>query len=207
MPPARLPVLGVIGAIGAGKTTVAAAFAKRDGAAIDCDRLGHSALAQPEVLDKLVERWGKGIVLPDGAPDRRAIGAIVFADAAERVFLEGVVFPAIGALARAEIAKAAGRFIVLDAAVLLEAGWGDICDRIVYVDAPRAVRLARVSSRSGWTEAEMERREAAQWPEERRTARADAVITNDGSLTTLQADADRLLKDWDWVDEKEWNDG
>ena len=208
---APLPVLGLIGAIGAGKTTAAAAFANRGGLAIDCDRLGHVALAQPEVLGKLVVRWGKGIVQSDGAPDRRAIGAIVFADAAERGFLESVAFPAIGALARIEIAKAAGdatvRFVVLDAAVLLEAGWGDFCDRIVYVDAPREVRLARVLARSRWTEAEMARREAAQWSAERRMARADAVIVNGGAPSKLQAAVERLLKDWGWIDEKEWNDG
>ena len=207
----RLPVLGVLGAIGAGKTMAATAFAQRGGFVIDCDRLGHVALGQPEVLAKLVQRWGNRILHADGAPNRRAIGAIVFADAAERSFLESVAFPAIGALVRAEIAEAAGdssvRFIVLDAAVLLEAGWGDFCDRIVYLDAPRAVRLARVLARSGWTEAEMDRREAAQWPAERRKARADAVIANDGSVGELRADADRLLKDWGWVDEKECNDG
>ena len=211
MTPAKLPVLGVIGAIGAGKSTAARSFARRGGLAIDCDRLGHLALAQSEVLGKLVERWGNGIVQTDGAPDRRAIGAIVFADDAERKFLESVAFPAIGALARIEIARATEatgvRFVVLDAAVLLEAGWGDFCDRIVYVDAPRDVRLARVLARSGWTEAEMARREAAQWPAVERMARADAVIVNGGAPSDLQAAVDRLLKDWGRIDEKEWTDG
>ena len=206
----RLPVLGLIGAIGAGKTTAARAFARRGGAVIDCDRLGHVALEQPEVLAALVARWGKEIVFPDGAPNRRAIGAIVFADAVERTFLESVVFPAIGGLARAEMAKAAEdpsvRFIVLDAAVLLEAGWGDSCDRIVYVDAPREVRLARVQARSGWNGVELDRREAAQWPAEAKIARADAVIVNDGSPDALQPAVDRLLKEWGWIDERDWND-
>jgi len=206
----RLPVLGLIGAIGAGKTTAAQCFANRGGFAIDCDHLGHVALAQPEVLVTLVERWGMGIVLADGSPNRRAIGGIVFADPAERTFLEGVVFPAIGALARVEMAKVADdagvRFIVLDAAVLLEAGWGDACDRIVYVDAPREVRLARVLARGGWTEAEMARREAAQWPAEKRIARADAVILNVGSREQLQTEVDGLLKDWGWIEEKDGND-
>ncbi len=211
MSPARLPVLGIIGAIGAGKTAAAAASARRGGFAIDCDHLGHVALAQPEVIAKLAERWGNRILHADSVPNRRAIGAIVFADATERVFLESVVFPAIGALARAEMAKVANdpavRFVVLDAAVLLEAGWGDFCDRIVYVDAPRGVRLARVLARSGWTEAELDRREAAQWPAHARMARADAVIDNGGAPADLQAAVDRLLKDWGWVDEKECTDG
>lgn len=210
MTPARLPVLGLIGAIGAGKSTAARAFAERGGFAIDCDRLGHGALALPEVLDRLVARWGNRILLPDGAPNRKVIGSIVFADPSEREFLEGVVFPAIGTLARVEMAKAADdaavRFIVLDAATLLEANWGDFCDRIVYLDAPEAQRRTRVRERSGWDEVELARREAAQWPAAAKIEWADAVIRNDGTESELRATVARLLKDWGWIDEKECRD-
>jgi len=202
----RLPVLGLIGAIGAGKSTTARAFAERGGFTIDCDRLGHEALALPEVLDPLANRWGSRILLPDGAPNRRAIGGIVFADAEERTFLESVVFPAIGALVRREMAKAAEvpsvRFIVLDAATLLEANWGDACDRIVYVDAPEDVRRRRVLTRSGWDAAELARREAAQLPNDVKIERADAVIRNIGTESDLKDSVDRLLKEWGWIDEK-----
>ncbi len=207
----RLPVLGLIGAMGAGKSTAARCFARRGAHAVDCDRLGHVALGEPAVLARLVERWGNRILHVDGAPNRRAIGAIVFADGEERRWLEGVVFPAIGARVSVEMAKAvddpAVRFVVLDAAVLLEAGWGDRCDRIVYVDAPEALRRERVLVRSGWSEAELARREAAQWPAEVRMARADAVIANGGAEVDLQACVDRLLKEWGWIEEKERNDG
>lgn len=210
MTPARLPVLGLIGAIGAGKSTAARAFAGRGGFAIDCDRLGHEALALSDVLDRLVARWGERILLPNGAPNRKAIGAIVFADAAERAFLESVVFPAIGTLARREMAKAVddptARFIVLDAATLLEASWGEFCDRIVYVDASEDARRNRVRIRSGWDETELSRREAAQWPAAVKKARADAVISNDGTESDLRASADGLLKEWGWLDEKECRD-
>ena len=210
MIPDRLPVLGLIGAIGAGKSTAARAFAERGGFAIACDQLGHEALALPEVLNRLVARWGNRILLPDGAPNRKVIGSIIFADATEREFLEGVVFPAIGTLARLEMAKAASdssvRFIVLDAATLLEADWGDFCDRIVYLDAPESQRRTRVWDRSGWDEVELARREAAQWPAAAKIERADAVIQNEGTESELRVTVARLLKDWGWIDEKECRD-
>ncbi len=210
MIPDRLPVLGLIGAIGAGKSTAARAFADRGGFAIDCDRLGHEALALREVSDQLVRRWGNRILLPDGSPNRKVIGSIIFAEARERAFLERIVFPAIGALARVEMAKAADNpsvsFIVLDAATLLEANWGDFCDRIVYLDAPETQRRNRVRERSGWDEAELARREAAQWPAAAKIERADAVMQNEGTIDDLRMAADRLLKDWGWIDEKECRD-
>ena len=85
---------------------------------------------------------------------------------------------------------------VLDAAVLLEAGWNTATDRIVYVDAPREVRLARVRARSGWTDADLTAREAAQWPADVKKARADAVLVNAGPATGLQEQVDRLLTAW-----------
>ena len=208
---ARLPVLGLIGAIGAGKSVAARAFAEEGGVAIDCDRLGHEALARPEVSERLVARWGNRILLPDRSPNRKVIGAIVFADAPERAFLEGVVFPAIGALARMEMAEAAGdpnvRFVVLDAATLLEADWAGFCDRIVYLDAASELRRERVRARSGWDAAELARREMAQWSAAAKIERADAVIQNDGTESELRAAAARLLKDWGWLDEKERRNG
>ncbi len=134
-----------------------------------------------------------------GGIDRRAVAGVVFADPAERAFLERTVFPPITAAARERIAAAqadpAVRFVVLDAAVMLEAGWGHLCDRLVYVDAPRAVRLRRVAAR-GWTAADLAAREAAQMPAAEKQARCDAVLPNDGTTDALQERADRLLSGW-----------
>ncbi len=205
-----IPVLGLIGAIGAGKSTVARTFARRGGYPVDCDHLGHVAIGQPEILSKLVERWGERILLANGTPNRKVIGGIVFADAQERIFLERAAFPMIGKLARQEIATAnvnpTMRFVVLDAATLLEANWREFCDRIVYVDAAVELRRRRVFTRSGWDETELARREAAQWSAEVKKARADVVIQNEGTEDDLQVVVDRLLKEWGWIDEKECTD-
>jgi dephospho-CoA kinase len=194
------PVIGVVGGIGAGKSTAAAAFAARGGAVVNADALGHEALDQPGVKAALVERWGDRVLKPDGRPDRRAIAGIVFADPAELRALEGLVFPYIGRRVLEEVARAqadpAARFVVLDAAVMLEAGWNNACDRIVYVDAPRDARLARLAARSGWTAADLAAREAAQMPAAEKMARADAVLVNDAGPEQLQEQVDRLLTEW-----------
>jgi len=196
------PVIGLVGGIGAGKSTAAAAFAARGGAVVDADALGHEALEQPEIRCRVLDRWGHrgNLVKPDGRLDRRAIARIVFADPAERAALEGMVFPYIGRRAVEEVAKAqadpAAKFVVVDAAVMLEAGWDGVCDRLVYVDAPPEARLARLAARSGWSASDLAAREAAQWPAAEKRKRAAAVIVNDAGLDNVQEQVDRLLEMW-----------
>jgi dephospho-CoA kinase len=194
------PTIGLIGAIGAGKSAAAAATAARGGRVVDADALGHEALEVPEIRARLIDRWGPRVLKPDGHPDRRALAAIVFADLGERAALEAIVFPYIGRRALAEVLAAqadpAVRFVVLDAAVMLEAGWNNVCDRVVYIDAPRETRLARLAARSGWTAADLAAREAAQWPAERKKQSADAVVVNDAGVRELQEKIDQLFGSW-----------
>ena len=158
------PVIGLVGGIGAGKTTAAQCFARRGGKVIDADAFGHAALEQTEVVAKIVDRWGKSVQKADGALDRRVIGRIVFANPEERNALESMVFPFIRERCRAEIETGqrdpSVRFLLLDAAIMLEAGWNEKVDRLVYVDAPRGTRLDRVATRSGWSDADLMVREA-----------------------------------------------
>jgi dephospho-CoA kinase len=199
----RKPVLGLIGGIGAGKTAAGWCLAARGGFVIDCDQLGHAALEVPDVKQRLIERWGERILHPQGLVNRRAIAGIVFGTSTERAWLESVVFPVIGELAKTEVQKAeddpAIRFVVLDAAVLLEAGWKPMCDKIAYIDAPRELRLQRLANRSKWTTADLAAREAAQWPAERKKQHADVVVVNDGSPEQLQERMDHILKSWNWM--------
>ena len=110
------------------------------------------------------------------------------------------MFPVIGQLAQERMNQApvGTRFVVLDAAVLLEAGWGSKCDKILYIDAPLFLRLERLKIRSGWNESELAAREASQWPAERKKASAQAVIVNDGSLTELRDQLIHVLNSWNW---------
>jgi dephospho-CoA kinase len=193
-------VIGLIGGIGSGKSQVAAEFARHGAAVIAGDQLGHEALRQPDLRERVVERWGKEVLDSDGQVDRRALGQRVFAHQDELRALEEIVFPFIERRICEEIARAAQnssvRCIVLDAAVLLEAGWNRFCDWIVYVHTPRPTRLDRLARQRGWTEKEVHARSEAQLPLTTKVSRADAAIDNSGSPEDLAPQVGRLLAAW-----------
>jgi dephospho-CoA kinase len=193
-------VIGLIGGIGVGKSRVAAAFARRGAKVVSGDEAGHEALRQPEVLRRVVERWGPEVLGPDGAIDRRRVAARVFADPAELKVLQAITWPWIEARLRQQIdaarAEPGVRLIVLDAAVLLEAGWDRVCDRVVYVDVPRAIRLRRLAEGRGWSAKEVEARERAQLMLSDKASRADDALDNSGTPEALDRQADTLLRRW-----------
>jgi dephospho-CoA kinase len=195
-----IPVIGIIGGIGSGKSLVADAMQELGGYLIAADRLGHDALLQTDIKAKVVERWGTDLLDAHGNLDRRKIGAIVFADSTQLRALESFVFPYIEKRISEEITTARARsgvkFIVLDAAILLETGWHLHCDKIVFVDTPRELRLARLKENRGWDEMELERREKMQLPVEEKKARADAVIVNDGPPEKITQQVQDALVRW-----------
>lgn len=200
----RKPVLGLVGGIGAGKSTVANALARHGGRIVAGDPLGHEALEQPDILARVTEIWGdRGVLTPDGKVDRKKFGRIVFPSPVERSRLEHLVHPYIEKRIREEIAKAvadpASKFVVLDAAIMLEAGWDGVCDKLIFVDAPRPVRLDRVQRVRGWTDHDLANREAVQMPPEKKKERADAVIDNGGPPEVTTAQVDDLVKSWKLV--------
>jgi len=195
-------VIGVIGAIGAGKSRVAALLACWGAFVIDADAVGHALLDQRPVREQVVAQFGSAILDPSSAPDeppqidRRALGAIVFSKPEALRQLEAILHPRMRrtferAIART-VRRGRARAVVLDAAILLEAGWHTLCDRIVLVDAPREQRLARLAAARGWSEQTLAGREAAQWPLERKRAQADAVVVNDSGTLPLEEHVRRL---------------
>lgn len=193
-------VLGLIGGIGSGKSLVAAELAKHGGRIVSGDQAGHEALRQPDIKEQVVKRWGSQLLDEHGEIKRCSLGAIVFADAKERSALESMVFPYIGKRLREEIAAArqdsSVKFVVLDAAIMLEAGWNNGCDRLVYIDTPRETRLERLARTRGWAEKEVQAREAAQLPLDEKKRRADAVIDNAGSPAATARQVADLLTRW-----------
>lgn len=193
-------IVGLIGGIGSGKSQVAAAFARHGARVIAGDQLGQAALRDPDIRARVASRWGDGILDANGDIDRRRLAAIVFADASERKALEAITHPWIRRHIVAEIEEARRDprvpLIVLDAAIMLEAGWNEVCDRLVYIDAPCSVRLQRVTRQRGWSEAEVSAREQAQLPLTEKAARADHTLDNSSSLEHLNRQVDDLLRLW-----------
>jgi dephospho-CoA kinase len=198
-------VIGLTGTIGGGKTQVASMLKSKGALVIDADRAGHEALELPEVCGAIIEHFGPDVVAqkPQGASmsghiDRKALAKIVFAVRPELNWLETVLHPRMRRTFQEIIshAQVLGRAsaVVLDAAILFEAGWDDLCDLVIFVDAPLEVRANRVALDRGWTERELRDRESAQWPSERKRDRADIVIHNDSSLEVLRESVDLLFK-------------
>ena len=198
----RKPVIGLVGGIGSGKSTVADMLGERGGLVISADPLAHAALKDAEIRRKIVERFGPGVLDENGEIVRSRLAAPVFADEAARRELEAWIFPWVGErvreLCRAADADAKVKFVVLDAPVMLEAGWKDVWDRLIYVYAPREVQLARLAPR-GWTLDQILARERAQLPLSEKAARADATVDNGGPLESTARQLDELLRRWNYV--------
>ena len=194
-PPIR--VIGIAGGIGSGKSAVASAFAALGALVVDSDVQARAALEQPQVKAQLIEWWGTGVLRADGSVDRGAIADIVFKDEAERRRLEGLIHPMVRSQREVLIREAAAtgaRLAVIDAPLLFEAGVDRECDAVVFVDAPREMRLQRVAER-GWSEAEFSRREASQMPLEEKRRRSRYTISNAGGLEDLEEQVRRVFRD------------
>lgn len=162
---------------------------------IDSDRLAHDELADPEVLETLRGWWGDEICRSDGV-DRKALGGIVFNDPLKLDRLEKLLYPRIHRrrerLVAGYNADPKVRAIVLDAPKLYEAGLGDYCDAVIFVEADWSVRVRRVAASRGWTEEELRRRENLQNSLDTKRANADHVVINHSSMDQLRIDVERI---------------
>lgn len=184
-----IPVIGVVGGIGSGKSFFAQTLAKRKNLVIvNADAVGHAVLERPEICQQIQKRFGQAVVAADGSINRRALGRLVFGTSPEQKLakadLESIVHPPLATELHRQIleAQAAGHVdaIILDAAILLEAGWRRFCDFVVMIDVPAELRWQRVQATRGWTRSEFESREASQLPIADKRAAADFIVKNVG---------------------------
>jgi dephospho-CoA kinase len=184
------------GSIGAGKTEVARMLGELGCFVVHSDDLGREALRDPRIKDRILDEWGMEVVDPaTGEISRSALARIVFGDAAQRAILESITHPWIEAR-RKELfagAPAATTAFVIDAPLLIEAGVDEHCDSVIFVDAEREIRLARLGASRGWDEAELARRESSQLPLDQKRKRADHVIINNGDLESLRSQVRTVL--------------
>ncbi len=187
---------GLLGGIGSGKSAVAEMFCRLGAFRIDADQIGHEILLLPEIKDSIRKRWGGHVFDDQGLPDRRRIAALVFSGTEEGrrelEFLKSLTHPLITEEMQRAVRQAKAPNVLFDAPLLLEAGWGHLVDIIIFVEAPREMRLSRVLRR-GWTEAEFDAREHVQLSLETKRARARFCIDNSGSL---DATFDQVKEFW-----------
>ncbi|MCP4759352.1 MAG: dephospho-CoA kinase [Planctomycetes bacterium] len=190
-----VPVIGLAGGVGAGKSTVAEVFESAGCFVVDADVLAKEVLARPETRVALEQWWGKVITGPDGELNPVKVAAIVFKSDAERHRLEALIHPKVGALCAQRLKEApiGTPAIILDAPLLFEVGLDDWCDRVVYVDAPASLRHARAESRHGWPPGEAATRELAQMGLDEKRIRSDDVVVNAEDRTSLHRQVAGIL--------------
>jgi len=188
-------VIGLTGGIAAGKSTISQILAELGAVVIDADKVGHEAYRRgTEAWRALVAHFGEGILTPDGEIDRRKLGAIVFADPAERRALQDIVWPRMKEMIRQRLAelRAQGTPVaVIEAAVLIEAGWTDLVDEVWVVQVPEDVALQRLVARNNLSEADARARIRAQLSNAERAAHADVIIDNSGTVEEARAQVER----------------
>lgn len=190
-------VVGLVGGIASGKSTVAKLLAERGAEVIDADALAHRELEREEVRDRVAAEFGREVLDAAGrAIDRKALGKRVFGDREALGRLEAIVHPGVlRALDQAIEGGGTGRVVVLDVPLIAETGALARCDEVLFVDASREVREARAREVRGWPAGELERREAHQQPLGEKRARASFIVRNDGDLAETRAQVERFWEE------------
>jgi len=192
-----LRIIGLTGGIGTGKSTVARFLAGLGARVIDVDRVGHRVLARNHrVRQRLVETFGEDI-LHGNMIDRSRLGRLVFADKRARKRLNGIIHPVMFEAVKRRVEKyrrEGAEVVVLDAPLLLEAGWDRFVDEVwVTVASPETVNQ-RAKKRSGLSGAEVRARVRAQIPREEQAERGHVVIDTDCPLEELKEKVESLWR-------------
>lgn len=193
-----MPLIGLTGGIATGKSVVTRLLAQRGAVTFSADEAARAVLVRKgPALRGIAAEFGPEMLTPLGDLDRARLGRHVFADSDARHRLERILHPLIRSLLRAQIEAAqqdlpADTVLVVEIPLLYEGGLETWFDQVVVVTASEAVQRERLQHRNGLEPVEISRRLAAQWPLDRKIARADIVLTNDGSQRQLEAAVKKL---------------
>ncbi|MES2534519.1 MAG: dephospho-CoA kinase [Pseudomonadota bacterium] len=186
--------IGLTGGIGSGKSMVADMFAERGAALIDADVIAHQITAAAGLaIPAIRAAFGDDYLTSDGAMDRAKMRENVFADPVARRRLESILHPLIRSETERAAAQAKGAYLIYVIPLLVESGaWKERFSRILVVDCPESLQIARVMRRNGFDEAKVRAIMATQATRAARLAAADDVIVNDGDVASLVPEVDRL---------------
>ncbi len=191
----QVPFVGLTGGIGAGKSTALEALAELDVATLSADAVVHELLASDQVRDAIVSRLGRDVLDAGGSIDRGALAARVFERSEDRAWLEGMLWPRVGARVaqwRAEVDSRSPRpaAAIVEVPLLFEAGMESIFDATIAVVAEESLRAGRAAAREHTAVAERAGRQLSQSEKARR---ADHAVRNDGTREELKAELSRVL--------------
>lgn len=188
-----VPTIGILGGVGSGKSSVVRHVTNFDLQVIDADKIGHDLLEDPDVLQQLTQTFPTSIFESSGQVIRPQLAQLVFGKDLEHKAalkqLEQIIHPAIHREITDQIQNASTDAVILDAALLLETGWADECNYLIYIDTPVSQRIERVRINRNWTAEELKHRESTQLPLTTKKRLADFIVDNSGTIQ----DASRQL--------------
>ena len=186
-------IVGLTGGIGSGKTAASDWFKSRGIAIVDADVVSREVVEPgTPALAEIAAHFGAGVLQADGRLDRAALRRLVFAEPAERQWLERLLHPRIAAEILRQLQAAPTPYAILASPLLFETGQKDFVRRTLLVDVPEELQLARTTRRDGVDEQQVRAIMAAQMPRADRRARADDIVSNTGTLETLYAQLEPL---------------
>ena len=186
-------LVGLTGGIGSGKTAAADRFAYHGVTIVDADLASRAVVAPgEEALSLIADRFGQSILLSDGNLDRTQLRHIVFADEAQRRWLQSLLHPLISSYLRQHIDQATSEYVILVNPLLIESKQAAWCNRVLVIDAPESEQVARTMARDNNTVAQVENIMRAQLARDVRLNAADDVIANDKDLEHLHTQVDEL---------------
>jgi dephospho-CoA kinase len=187
--PGKKPIIGILGGIASGKSTVAAELGKLGCAVISADAIAHDLLKEEPVRKELVQQFGREILQPSGQIDRARLARRVFTDAEKLCALSKVIHPRVLERTEELIAEynqcKPTQAIVLDMPLLVEVGWADRCDRLIFVKCDEAQRVHRARQAGLLDEQEVKIREKFQISLDKKAKLADNTIDNNSDFSTL----------------------
>ncbi len=185
-------LVGLTGGIGSGKSAAALRFAEHGIVCVDAD-VASRAVVEPgqPALQQIAGHFGAHVLQADGTLDRAALRQIVFANDAERKWLQALLHPLISAYLRQHIQAATSAYVILVNPLLLESGQQVWCDRILVIDVPEKLQLSRTMARDNNSQAQVENIMRAQMARDERLKAADDVIVNDGTVEKLHSAVDQ----------------
>jgi len=198
--PKRKPIIGILGGLGSGKSTVAAEFGKLGCAIIDADKIAHELLDEPSLRERVVTSFGQVILDSAGKIDHGKLADIAFADAEKLSALNKIIHPPVLQRAEELIKQYNGqnqvKAIVLDMPLLVEVGWSKRCNKLIFVDCEPQLRVERAKKIGVLDENQHKIRENFQISLDKKVALADNIIDNNSGFSAL---AEQVAKAFSYI--------